>query len=511
MPAQAGIFFLLRCNTFTNYLHCARLISTGRYSVPKLKTINNFISDAIKKHGSKYDYKKVIYVNNGTKVEIVCPKHGSFWITPASHTSTGRGCAECNGGKQRTQEQFLEIAKQAFPHFIYNKVIYKNSFEKVEIVCPQHGSFFILPARLLSDSAHGCQKCAEEKLSEKAKAKGSLQLFIENAKKAHGDKYDYSKSQYLGSSEKINITCPEHGDFLMVANNHTSKQYGCPKCSNNGKSKEEKEVVDWLRTVYTGEIVENSRSIISPKELDIYLPEKRFAIEYNGLYWHSGDRIDKKAHLNKTVACKQQDIKLFHIFSDEWRDKRDIVKSMILYRIGMVGRKIPARKCELVVLDKNVGRNFFINTHISGDNRAQVYVGLKYGDEIVCAISMKKPIQKKYGNILEIARFSNALNTTVQGGFGKLFGYIKEYSKQLGYSGILTYADRRFGDGDTYSKNGFLFLSSSPVDYWYSDGIDRHFRFKYRAQKPLTEKQVAEQNGVFPVFGCGSNTYLYNF
>ena len=92
-----------------------------------------------------------------------------------------------------------------------------------------------------------------------------------------------------------------------------------------------------------------------------------------------------------------------------------------------------------------------------------------------------------------------------------MFAYVKEYAKQLGYTGILTYADRRFGDGDTYSKNGFFFLSSSPVDYWYSEGIDRYFRFKYRAQKPLSEKQVAEQNGVYPVYGCGSNTYIYRF
>lgn len=487
------------------------LDKTAGDHVPKLKTINDFIYDAIKKHGNKYDYSKVVYVNNGTKVEIVCPKHGSFWITPASHTSTGRGCSHCNGGKQRTQQEFLELAKQAFPDFNYSKVIYKNSFEKVEIVCNKHGSFFIMPSRLLSDSAHGCQKCAEEKLIEKSKTKGSIELFIDNAKKTHGEKYDYSKSQYLGSSKKINITCYEHGEFFMVANNHTSKQYGCPKCSNNGTSKEEKQVVEWLKTVYTGEIVENSRSIIGPKELDIYIPEKRFAIEYNGLYWHSGDKIDKKAHLNKTLACKEKSIKLFHIFSDEWRDKSDIVKSMIKYRLGMVDRKVPARKCVIEILDRKAGSQFFTDTHISGDNRAAIYIGLKYGGEVVSAISLKKPIQKKYGNVLEIARFSNALNTTVQGGFGKLFSYVKEYAKQLGYTGILTYADRRFGDGDTYSKNGFFFLSSSPVDYWYSEGIDRYFRFKYRAQKPLSEKQVAEQNGVYPVFGCGSNTYIYRF
>ena len=350
--------------------------------------------------------------------------------------------------------------------------------------------------------------------SEARKTKCVLgnERFIDRADEKFKSKYNYSEIEYKHSKEKIKIYCNKHNiSFYQRPNDHLSGYVGCPKCSNNGTSKKEKQVVEWLKTVYSGEIVENSRSIIGPKELDIYIPEKRFAIEYNGLYWHSGDKIDKKAHLNKTLACKEKDIRLFHIFSDEWRDKGDIVISMIKYRLGMFDRKVPARKCVIEVLDRKAGSQFFTDTHISGDNRAAIYIGLKYGGEVVSAISLKKPIQKKYGNVLEIARFSNALNTTVQGGFGKLFSYVKEYAKQLGYTGILTYADRRFGDGDTYSKNGFFFLSSSPVDYWYSEGIDRYFRFKYRAQKPLSEKQVAEQNGVYPVYGCGSNTYIYRF
>lgn len=479
--------------------------------MPKLKTKSDFINDAIKKHGQKYDYSKVMYINNTTKVEIVCPQHGSFWITPASHSSTGRGCSKCKGGIQRTQEEFLKLAKQKFPEFDYSRVSYINSFKKVEIICSQHGSFFITPVRFLHDTPHACQKCAKQKNHDILSERGSIEIFIQNALKVHGNKYDYSKSTYVGSCKKISIICPTHGEFYMVANNHTSKGYDCPRCSNNGVSKKEKEIVDWIRTIYSGKIIENTREIISPKELDIYLPEKNFAIEYNGLYWHSGDRVDKKAHLNKTLECKQKGIKLFHIFSDEWINKKDIIKSMIQYRLGLVESKISARKCTLEKIDKKIGREFFKSSHISGDNNAGVYFGLKHNNELVCAISLKKPIQKKYGNVLEIARFANSLNLTVQGGFQKLFKHVLEYAKNNGYGGILTYADRRFGEGEVYLRSGFNLFSSSPVDYWYTDGHERYFRFKYRANSELTEKQISTNENVCSVYGCGSNIYLWYF
>lgn len=449
-----------------------------------------------------------------SKIDIRCNNCLNVYSMTINHLKKSYKCPECEMKKskdfgRKTKEQFIkECIAIHGDKYDYSNVLYINTETKVKIKCIKHEQdFYMTPHHHLS--GRGCKKCGYETVSEKRK--DSKKVFIEKAEQKHENKYGYDSVVYQGCRKKIKIFCNNCNEYFEQVPYYHLGGNGCQKCLSKGYSKEEKQVVEWLKTVYSGEIVENSRSIIGPKELDIYIPEKRFAIEYNGLYWHSGDKIDKKAHLNKTLACKEKDIKLFHIFSDEWRDKSDIVKSMIKYRLGMVDRKVPARKCVIEVLDRKVGSQFFTDTHISGDNRASIYIGLKYGDEVVSVISLKKPIQKKYGNVLEIARFSNALNTTVQGGFGKLFSYVKEYAKQLGYTGILTYADRRFGDGDTYSKNGFFFLSSSPVDYWYSEGIDRYFRFKYRAQKPLSEKQVAEQNGVYPVYGCGSNTYIYRF
>lgn len=473
--------------------------------MPKLKSQIQFIEEATTKHNNIYDYSKVKYVNNSTKIEVICPKHGSFWITPASHLCNGRGCSKCRGGTKRTQEEFLELAKTQYPHYDYSRVEYINSFKKVLIICPEHGEFLISPCKLLDKKSHGCQKCADKIRINKRT--GSIEEFIENAKKVHEERYDYSSVNYKLSSINVDIECKEHGIFKMTPNNHISKKQGCPKCSMYGVSKQEKEVCDWVRSIYPGEIVENTRQVIGPKELDIYLPEAKFAIEYNGLYWHGDDKIDKAAHWKKTEACKEKGVRLFHIFSDEWLKKQDIVKSMIKYRLGLVEHKIAARKCEAKQIDKALGKEFFLKSHISGDVRAQVYFGLFHDGELVSCLSLKKPIQKRYAGYIEIARFANRLDTLVNGGFSKLSKVAEKYARTSGYTGILTYADLRFGLGEVYVQNGFKWTGKTKDDYWYTDGSEREFRFKYRAQKPLTEKQVAEAAGVWRVYGCGS--YIY--
>lgn len=333
--------------------------------------------------------------------------------------------------------------------------------------------------------------------------------FIQRAKTKYADNFDYSQINYISSKEKIKIYCNEHDVwFYQRPNDHLSGYNACPRCSNNGISKAEKEVTDWLKSIYSYEIQENTRSVISPKELDVYIPGKNFAIEYNGLYWHSGERIDKNSHLEKTKRCAEKDIKLFHIFSDEWEYKKDIVKSMIQHRLNRTPWNVFARKCVVKQIDKKQGAEFFERCHISGDNRASIYFGLFYKDKIQACLSLKKPIQKKYKNSIEIARFATELFTTVPGGFSKLLKAAEQYAKENSFESILTYADTRFGTGQVYEKNNFSYIGNTPIDYWYTDGNKRQFRFKYRASNGLSEKQVIEQAGVWPVYGCGSRIYI---
>ena len=280
----------------------------------------------------------------------------------------------------------------------------------------------------------------------------------------------------------------------------------CKTCAPS--SIQEQVVREMVRS--TGVSVQNNiRSVIPPQELDIYLPEQKFAIEYNGLYWHSEERKGKKYHLQKTLDCRKQDVQLFHIFSDEWREKQEIVESMIRQRVGKVDDKIFARKCKLKVVPRTQSKDFFNTTHISGNTRSKITFGLYYREELVMALSLRTPFHRTYRdrNLVEIARMASALNTVVVGGFSRLLKRVKSWALKEGCAGILTYADRRFGEGKVYQLSGFDYKGTTNLDYWYTDGRERFNRFGYRAQSGKTEKQVTAEAGVYKVFGCGSNIY----
>ena len=195
----------------------------------------NFIKKAILKHGNKYNYSKVEYVNNHTPVCIICPEHGEFWQTPQSHLHN-RGCKKCSfkkisNKKTNTTEWFIEKSRKIHgDKYDYSKVEYKGNRYNVKIICPEHGEFIIQAANHLKGK--GCQKCSYNKLSN-IKTKTN-ENFIKEAKKIHGDKYDYSKVEYFGSTKKIKIICPEHGEFEQLASSHIEGS-GCPICANNQK------------------------------------------------------------------------------------------------------------------------------------------------------------------------------------------------------------------------------------------------------------------------------------
>lgn len=253
----------------------------------------------------------------------------------------------------------------------------------------------------------------------------------------------------------------------------------------------------------------NCRSLIPPHEVDIFIPSANFAIEYDGLYWHQEKYKGKKYHREKTQSCAEKGVQLFHIFSDEWEDNPTIIKSMLLHRLNKTPEKAFARKCHIKKVSLEEKRSFFNNMHIAGDTRSCIAFGLYLQGELVACVSLRKPFVKKHGNVIEIARFATRLNLTVVGGFSKIFKHIKKWSIESGYDGILTYADLRFGTGGVYTRTGFEFIGETPIDYFYSDGKVRHGRFKYRAQPGKPEKIVAEENGVFKVYGCGHNTFIY--
>lgn len=196
--------------------------------MPQVFDTAKFIERAKEKHGDKYDYSKVIYKNFQTKVLIICPEHGEFEQAPAQHIHYGNGCSKCfrqgfaakvNLGKDR----FIERSKKKHGNkYDYSKVNYIDHATKVTIICPIHKEFQQTPASHIR--GWGCDKCG-------GSAKLDTEEFVAKAKLRHGtDRYDYSKSVYIGANNKLIITCKTHGDFEQLARNHLYGK-GCPVCS----------------------------------------------------------------------------------------------------------------------------------------------------------------------------------------------------------------------------------------------------------------------------------------
>lgn len=186
-----------------------------------------FIEKARKVHGDKYDYSKVEYINSSTKVCICCTEHGTFFPTPNNHLK-GSGCPKCgllrNAHKRtHSKEQFVQKSKkQHGEKYDYSKVVYTHNHTKVCIICPIHGEFWQTPHDHTQGA--GCPMCNKNK-------KLTTETFIVRAKEKHGERYDYSKVEYINSITKIEVNCPVHGSFKIAPAEHLQGK-GCPICNH---------------------------------------------------------------------------------------------------------------------------------------------------------------------------------------------------------------------------------------------------------------------------------------
>ena len=198
----------------------------------KLLTTDNFIEKAKTIHGNKYDYSKVEYVNIDTKVRIICSEHGEFLQTPYKHLKS-QGCPKCIG-RGLTIDEFIQQANKIHgDKYDYSKVDFQKKTDNIIIICPEHGEFYQqVSVHLKGCGCSKCNRKASGKMiSQHHKMK--IDEFMIRAREMHGDKYDYSKVEYNTTNDKVCIICPIHGEFWQRATNHINKGSGCPKCHPN--------------------------------------------------------------------------------------------------------------------------------------------------------------------------------------------------------------------------------------------------------------------------------------
>jgi hypothetical protein len=284
-----------------------------------------FIELARKKHGDKYDYSKVVYVDSKVKVTITCPVHGDFEQLPSEHIM-GKGCEKCAieyRAQLRTKDTEWFITKAREIHgdkYTYERSVYTGSKDPIIVTCPTHGDWETTPNTILDK--HGCPKCKGEECTER-QLKDAAQ-FLEDVKKVHGDFYDYSKTVYTGSKNKIIVTCPTHGDFEIMAADHLAGA-GCAKCyASRGERRVrlclESLGIDFVEQKrYDSPLAPGARKVFY---IDFFIPEKNLAVEYHGdqhyepVKMFGGAKQLKKQQQRDAALrefCKQQGIRLLEI------------------------------------------------------------------------------------------------------------------------------------------------------------------------------------------------------
>ena len=281
-------------------------------ALTKAYSTEQFIQKARAIHGSKYDYSKVEYQTTRKKVCIICPKHGEFWQTPNSHL-VGKGCKKC-ANQHKTTEQFIAEARKVHgDKYDYSKTIYEHHRKPITVICPIHGEFHPLPCNHLI--GHICPKCASIEIGNKLRS--TTEEFIEKARKIHGDKYDYSCTNYIHSMQKVDICCPKHGIFSVKPNDHLNG-CGCASCQN---STLENHIATFLTENNIRFEPFKKWKFLKRQNVDFYLPDYHVAIECQGkqhfcpIEYFGGERGYKaqiERDKRKFDLCTQNGIKIFY-------------------------------------------------------------------------------------------------------------------------------------------------------------------------------------------------------
>ena len=480
---------------------------------------SEFIQKAKEIHGNKYDYSKVNYIDSKTKVCIICPEHGEFWQKPYDHLHS-HGCSKCSGNGKITTDEFIQKAREVHgDKYDYSKVNYVNSQTKVCIICPEHGEFWQTPSDHLR--GHSCPNCGLQLIS--IKNSKTIDDYINKCNCIHNNKYDYTCSNYIDYATKVCIICPEHGKFWQNLYDH-STGHGCPKCANQ-QSVGEEEIINFIKENNNDnyKIIVRDKKLISPYEIDIYIPEKQLAIEYNGMIWHSEKFAkSKNYHLTKTEKCKLQDVSLIHIFEYEWLHKQNIVKSKIKHILGKDNNllKVFARKCIIKEINKDLSKKFLEKNHIQGSCNASIHLGCFYKNELIGVMSFKK--ERKENNRWELTRFATDITKHCVGVGGKLFTYfIRNYNPEY----VKSFADRRWTldkDNNLYTKLGFKLEKILKPDYKYTRGANEYIhKFNFRKQilikqypyagltEDMTECEMTQKLGFHKIWDCGLFKYVW--
>lgn len=505
--------------TFTKHLNAIRIDDCPACKLENDTNNNAALLDELKAVHKKLErdtnFDKTVIESKSKPFIVTCNKHGDYTKQFGKHLT--QGCNQCRIEENKIRKNILMFDKINELHqntldfsLIDMSKVHKRS--KVDVRCTIHDEIFSTTVHKLQQKKYVGQLCKSCEID-------SVKIELKKSLEERELDYTFDDFEFVDKSTPFDLTCPKHGAFSKRHNKHFVQS--CPECkSSEYKSKQEQEVFDFVQTLVDETVVSSSRKLVGNNvELDIYVPSKRVAIEYNGLYWHSSEYRQQNYHLNKTNRCEDNDIQLIHLFEDEWLYKKEIVKSRLRNIIAPESiTRIYGRNTEIRSVDASTASDFLNNNHIQGACSAKHKYGLYYNDELVSLMTFSnyrivtglKSIDK---NNYELIRFCNKINTSVIGGASKL---LKHFIKLNQPDEIMSYACRRWSVGNLYKQLGFTYVHSSGPSYAYHVNGKRLHRSKFQKHKLVeagfdaakTEQQIMSERGFYRVYDCGTTKWL---
>ena len=477
--------------------------------MPRRKTREENISDIIKVHGNKYDLSEFNTNTVAEKGVVICPTHGRFQIS-ANNLKSGKGCLECS--KERTskalmcsQQDFEAAVKIAHPHSDYICVgEYLGDSKKITFKCPKHGVWNPIAGNIKRGS--GCPKCGRIKISQKkTKLKSEV---VKDLDKVHKGKLKFP-GEYRGSGKPFKTVC-ENEHVTHPSPGNLLQGTGCAKCSTSAENYAENHEKATQDISIRGDFSEPRLIEGRNYRPDVYYPEQKLCVDFNGAYWHSEKSRTNSAMRDRARAYRAAGFKYLTFFWEQTYKHNNSYLSIIKHNLGLTERRIFARKCKVVHGDF---RFLFKENHLLGPPIGKFCIGLEYEDELVCAGSFQKWNNQQWN----MTRWCNLMDTQVIGGFRKVLSKFDRQGLPL-----VTFSDNMISEGSVYERAGFEMSKELPPDYGYIKSGEsiinkRFFRhsnmpkikgFKY--DKNMTEHENTLANGYFRVYDAGKKRWILN-
>lgn len=495
---------------------------------------------------SRYDFTNARYVHALKPITgIICHLHGEFQQYSAQLRKDGSGCQKCGDIVRRAKRrspQELVIRQAIESHqglYTYGNAVYVNNQTKMLVTCLMHGDFPVTPNNHLRGK--GCPDCGALRRGHRrdpagvarsiadAKIARHSTMFEQQSREVHGDLYDYSATEYLGRRKRVTIICRKHGRFQQNPDHHISRRHGCPECSHH-RSKGEGDIARFLGAF--AHVVVRDRSVIAPKEIDIYLPDLSLAIEYCGEYWHSSYNADQEAkernrHFDKHQACAAKGIRLITIYESEWLSRQKAIKRLLRNAIGKGRGRIMARKCEIRRAGHETARLFFNTYHPQGGNGSGEHYGLYHGEKLIACMRFMFGTNDRGVHAERTWTLSRyATRVAVPGGASKLFSaFLAEHKP----AAVKSFSDNRYFSGGMYEAIGFALDEESSPDYqvwhpktgllpktaWQRRNIPDRIRSIGEvvafdpATDPRSERDMTYLLGASRLFDCGKKRWVW--